>query len=73
MGLYPIESAVLELSDMGLPPSQIACRLGIKAKTVLNIRDRYSVNIKHERQLESRLRTQTDRLGKLVRQEGGHR
>lgn len=73
MGLYPIEAAVLELTDSGLPPAQIACRLGIKAKTVLNIRDRYSVNVKQERKLESQLRGQSQRLGELVRAAGGHR
>ncbi|GAA0760630.1 transposase-like protein [Erythromicrobium ramosum] len=73
MAIYPIEAAVLKLSETGLPPAQIACRLGIKAKTVLNIRDRFSVNIKQERKLETKLRSQSKRFGDLLRKAGGHR
>lgn len=73
MGLYPIEQAVLELADNGVDSGAIACRLGIKKKSVISIRARFNVDPAKDAAGDDALRTQTARLGELVRQAGGRR
>lgn len=73
MGLYPIERAVLDLADCGLDSAVIACRLGVKKRSVIEIRARFNVDPAKDAASDDALRSQTARLGELVRQAGGHR
>jgi hypothetical protein len=73
MGLYPIERAVLELADSGIDSSAIACRLGIKKRSVISIRARFNIDPAKDAAINNALRIQSARLGDLVRQAGGHR
>lgn len=73
MGLYPIEQAVLHLADKGVDSSVIALRLGIKKESVISIRARFNVDPAKDAAADHALRSQTARLGELVRQAGGHR
>ncbi len=73
MGLYPIEQAVLELADSGVDSAAIACRLGVKKSTVIQIRARFNIDPAKDVAAEASLRAQTARLGERVRQAGGHR
>jgi tRNA(Phe) wybutosine-synthesizing methylase Tyw3 len=73
MGLYPIEQAVLERFDGGQSVDQITRATGFRRATVQNIIHRFDVNLAQDVRLEEKLRSQTARLGVLVRQAGGHR
>ncbi len=73
MGLNYTERAIEVLYEQGVPREQIACRLGISARTVRNIEQRLFEDEGRVRRQEKRFRAQSRRLGKLVRQAGGHR
>lgn len=73
MGLYPIEQAVLDRFDGGESVEQITRATGFRRRTVQNIVARFDVNLAQDARREEALRSQTARLGALVRQAGGHR
>lgn len=73
MGLYPIEQAVLDRYDSGQSVDQITRATGFRRLTVQNIVARFDVNLAQDARLEAALRSQSIRLGELVRQAGGHR
>ena len=73
MSLTSTERAIEILHEQGVPREQIACRLGISARTVRNIEQRLFEDEGRERRRLKRLREQSRRLGDLVRQAGGHR
>lgn len=71
--LATIECAVQALAAQRVPTRLIACRLGISAQRVKNIKARLFVNVEREEAEQDRLRSQTKKLGKAVRKAGGHR
>lgn len=73
MGLYPIEATVLERHDRGESIDQITLATGFRRETVANIVQRFHVNLAQDARAEDAVRTQTTRLGELVRRAGGHR
>lgn len=73
MGLYPVEKAVLDRFDAGQNVDQITRATGFRRGTVQNIIQRFDVNLAQDSRRELALRNQSDRLGELVRQAGGHR
>lgn len=73
MGLYPVEQAVLERHDAGQSIDQIVRATGFKRATVQNLVHRFAINLSQDLRREKTVRSQTARLGDLVRQAGGHR
>jgi len=73
MALYPIEQAVLDRYDAGQGIDQIARATGFLRKTVQETIWRFDVNLEQDAARERKVRSQTARLGELVRQAGGHR
>jgi hypothetical protein len=73
MALYPIEQAVLDRHDAGETVDQITRATGFQRKTVQEVIWRFDANVGQDVAREKKLRSQTARLGELVRQAGGHR
>lgn len=73
MALYPIEQAVLDRYDAGESIDQIVRATGFLRKTVQGTVWRFDVNLEQDAARERKVRTQSARLGELVRQAGGHR
>jgi len=73
MAFYPIEQAVLDRHDAGETVDQITRATGFQRKTVQEIIWRFDINLGQDIAREKALRSQTARLGELVRQAGGHR
>lgn len=73
MSLYPVEEAVLQRYDAGESIEQITRATGYKRKTVQEVIWRFDVNLEQDNARERKVRSQSARLGQLVRQAGGHR
>lgn len=73
MGRTTTERAIEVLHEQGVPRDLIACRLGISARTVRNIEQRLFEDEGRETKRQKRFRAQSRKLGKLVREAGGHR
>lgn len=73
MALYPMEQAVLDRYDAGQSIDQITRATGFLRKTVQETIWRFDVNLEQDAPRERKVRSQTARLGALVRQAGGHR
>lgn len=73
MGHSRTEQLVLDRYDGGESAGQIVRATGLRLGTVKDIIWRFDVNLAQDAQREERVRSQTARLGELVRQAGGHR
>lgn len=73
MSLSLTEKTVLDRFDGGQSVDQITRATRYRRSTVLNIVQKYDVNLGQKIARENAVRTQTTRLGELVRQAGGHR
>lgn len=68
-----IDLQVMDRHDLGQTAAAIARELGMKRTRVDNIVQRYAVNTYAEARALDALRAQTEKLGQLVRDAGGHR
>ena len=73
MGLTSTEQAVLDRFDAGESVDQITRATGFPRSTVQNVVWRFDINLGQDVARETAVRSQTDLLGALVRQAGGHR
>ncbi|QDH35820.1 hypothetical protein [Porphyrobacter sp. YT40] len=73
MGLTSTEQAVLARFDRGESVEQITRATGFPRSTVQNVVWRFDINLGQDVARDNALRSQTARLGELVRQAGGHR
>jgi hypothetical protein len=73
MGLTTTEQAVLDRHDRGESVDQITRATGFPRSTVQSAVWRFDINLGQDLARERAVRTQTIRLGELVRQAGGHR
>lgn len=73
MGFYPVEKVVLDRHDAGESIDQIVRATGFRRATVQNLIHRFDINLAQDAKREQQLRSQTLRLGAMVRQLGGHR
>lgn len=73
MGLTSTEQAVLDRYDRGESIDRITRSAGFPRATVQSTIWRFDINLAQDVARENAVRSQTERLGALVRQAGGHR